>query len=362
MFSKLRKMLGGAEPAPQADPQEDTLLVNAYATCGEVPVPTFAHHLHGRRDLSDPELAEHLRGFIGYVISRGDGQMSYARYHVMRHLQRTRQHWSLVVEAADMPAVSEWAERANALLFLPDGHVRDPHARVLVAADDGTAEAQAAVPYPPQAVQRKARNDARTAAMGVPVPAHLPPVIAEPEVQLRLPAEVVGRALALFLVAIRAESIAGHETLALADLRAHCPEGFAYLSPKEDAFLREAVPEESAVVQMTWRYEALQVLQWALGLIDTLTDPTAVCDVPQVVNNVERCTALGAAARLRPTTEILDALDLHYRLHWRVRQCELDGTEVPGGVMPSVVLERHYALNWLVRFEDADWDDVDTPT
>ena len=361
MFNKLKKLLGTAEPAPQAA-APDTMLVNAYATCGEVPVPTFVHHLHGRRDLSDPELPEHLRGFIGYVISRGDGQMSYAKYHVMRHLQRTRQHWSLVVEADEMPAVSEWAARANALLFLPDGHVRDPQARVLVAADDGSSEAQAAVPYPPQALQRKARSDARAAVMGVPVPAHLPPVIAEPEVQLRKPAEVVGRALALFLVAIRAESIAGHESLGLAELRAHCPEGFAYLSPKEEAFLHAEVPDESEVVQMTWRYEALHVLQWALGLIDTLPDPTAVCDVPRVVQTIEQCTALGAAARLRPPAEILDALDLHYRLHWRVRQCELDGSAVPGGVMPSVVLERHYALNWLVRFEDADWDDVDTPT
>ncbi|MCO6561396.1 MAG: DUF4272 domain-containing protein, partial [Gilliamella sp.] len=24
--------------------------------------------------------------------------------------------------------------------------------------------------------------------------------------------------------------------------------------------------------------------------------------------------------------------------------------------------ERHYALNWLTNFENADWDDVDTPT
>lgn len=28
----------------------------------------------------------------------------------------------------------------------------------------------------------------------------------------------------------------------------------------------------------------------------------------------------------------------------------------------GVVAERHHALNWLVRFMDADWDDVDTPT
>jgi hypothetical protein len=45
-------------------------------------------------------------------------------------------------------------------------------------------------------VQRKARSDARAAAMRVPVPAHLPPVIAEPKVQLRKPAEVLRAQLA----------------------------------------------------------------------------------------------------------------------------------------------------------------------
>jgi hypothetical protein len=28
----------------------------------------------------------------------------------------------------------------------------------------------------------------------------------------------------------------------------------------------------------------------------------------------------------------------------------------------AVVQERHVALNWLIRFEGAEWDQVDTPT
>jgi len=65
--------------------------------------------------------------------------------------------------------------------------------------------------------------------------------------------------------------------------------------------------------------------------------------------------------RPRPAGEILDALDLHYRLHWAVRQARLDKRE-PAGLDGGVILERHHALNWLVRFEESDWDDVDTPT
>ena len=69
-----------------------------------------------------------------------------------------------------------------------------------------------------------------------------------------------------------------------------------------------------------------------------------------------------ADAVLRPASDILDALDLHYRLHWAVRQARLDNKPVPGGIEGGVVYERHYALNWLVRFEDAEWDAVETPT
>jgi hypothetical protein len=71
-----------------------------------------------------------------------------------------------------------------------------------------------------------------------------------------------------------------------------------------------------------------------------------------------------AAGRLalRPAVEILDALDLHYRLHWLVRQARLDGKPLPAGVDAGVVSERHHALNWLTRFEEAGWDETDTPT
>jgi hypothetical protein len=69
-----------------------------------------------------------------------------------------------------------------------------------------------------------------------------------------------------------------------------------------------------------------------------------------------------AHTHLRPTAAVLDALDLHLRLHWAARQARLDGNGGMKGLDPGVVQERHHALNWLVRFEEADWDDVDTPT
>jgi hypothetical protein len=40
----------------------------------------------------------------------------------------------------------------------------------------------------------------------------------------------------------------------------------------------------------------------------------------------------------------------------------LKKTPVPANLNDGVLQERHHALNWLVRFEDREWDDVDTPT
>ena len=65
---------------------------------------------------------------------------------------------------------------------------------------------------------------------------------------------------------------------------------------------------------------------------------------------------------MRPASEILDALDLHYRLHWATTSARTKGEPAPAGLEPGVVFERHYALNWLTCFQDAEWDDVDTPT
>jgi Domain of unknown function (DUF4272) len=37
-------------------------------------------------------------------------------------------------------------------------------------------------------------------------------------------------------------------------------------------------------------------------------------------------------------------------------------TVSPARLESGVVFERHRALNWMTRFQDADWDDADTPT
>jgi hypothetical protein len=121
---------------------------------------------------------------------------------------------------------------------------------------------------------------------------------------------------------------------------------------------------------------------WALGYIKDLSWPSAMCDVARLVILVsppQDQAAFIASARLRRTSEILDAQDLIMRIHWAIRDAYLH----QGGMIPEdlhwskqseyipvglsaaagVVEQRHYTLNWLVNFLDTeDWDHVETPT
>ncbi|MYM83637.1 DUF4272 domain-containing protein [Duganella sp. FT50W] len=340
------------------------ILLNAYSTVGDAPKPSFPHVLNGRRDLSDAEMGLHLNGFMHYLAEQSQGQMTRTRYHVIRHLQRTQQHLSFAVDAADMPAFLQWAQSANALVFMQDGSVRDPQGRVLLAPSGEDGDPQAVIPYPSQAWERKARTDALLAERQIEVPASLPPLVSEPELRLRAPEDILRRMLALFVVAIRAESLTTEKPITVADLQQRFPPAFANLSDAERAFLAQEAPTQQEITQFLWRYEAILVLQWALGLQKEQPFPNEICDVSSISGKVIERGTEGLRKQLvaRAPSEILDALDLHYRLHWASRQAILKKTPVPADLNDGVLQERHHALNWLVRFEDREWDDVDTPT
>ena len=346
-----------ADTAPR-EPVGETIVFNAYCTRLEIAQPAFAHKLHERFDLSDPALLADLNDFCGYVLSRGDGQMSRDKYHVILHLQRVQHHLSISVGVADTAAFYAWAAQANALLIGPDGSVTDPQGRVLVGVADGLADPLAQVPYPDQAVARKAATTAALAARGITVPYTLPPLICEDELALRSRDEAVDRARALLLVALRAESVASGEAMPVETLLSKMPLADDALSPQEQAFLAQEAPSKEDCAQFIWRYESLYLLEWALSLVEALPYPDAPADSAAVVATLIEMRG----PRLRPAAEILDALDLHYRLHWHIRQSRLKHGIEAAGIDADVVMERHRALNWLVRFQHAGWDEVDTPT
>ena len=103
---------------------------------------------------------------------------------------------------------------------------------------------------------------------------------------------------------------------------------------------------------------------WALGYIESLGKPTAVCDVPRAVAFLrERSSATFISdAKLRSLDSLLDEADLIYRYHWAVVDARVNGKENPASLDSGVTMERHYALNWLIGYMDEEWDDISTDT
>jgi hypothetical protein len=182
----------------------------------------------------------------------------------------------------------------------------------------------------------------------------------------RTPAEVAFRALALFGVANAAYEhppVTARSWLERYGIARH-------LSPWEATFLAQDAPPEGMVFAASWRTEALQVLTWALGLIDQLPPPSERADLALVGLTREILASpdtFAASATLRPIDELEDAQIEMTSHHWGVRAGsagrELFGhPESEDSFDPGVVEQRHYAIEWLVGPEDQDWDSVRTDT
>ncbi|TWT84475.1 hypothetical protein CA13_59540 [Planctomycetes bacterium CA13] len=341
-----------------------SILMNAYCTVRDPIALTFDTESLSYRDRSDPEVGDHLDGFIGFIMEGGKREMTQSLYAVMRHIERVKHHFSFVVSESQLEQVAGWAWENNAILFYPDSSVRDPAGNVLVDPTTGEPDEEAQIPYPPDSRERKLRSEVMLRNRLIDTPDTLPPVVGASELELRDADEVAWRTLALFMAAVRAESLASENPIPVEKLRAKSPMAFEALSPAEAAFLGTESPNPQTVFNFVWRYEALFTLQWALGLHNDMPFADAICDVPLVAQlqiaqpNRERISN----AKLRPAGEILDALDLNYRLLWAAREAQQQKREAPASIDGGVLSERQHALNWLVQFQNADWDEIDIPS
>jgi hypothetical protein len=353
------------------------MIVTAYSTLREAADPQSPIALVRRRSRSDPALRPQLDGFCRYVESHG-AKMTSQLFGVLEHIQRTRHELSIELDPADEGILGAWVLGINAITFWPDGSVRDPKGRVLVRSDGVAPDPDAIAPCPQDSEDRKARTMAELSPRGLKPISHLPTVIGEQEVELREPGEAAARCLALFAVAVRGESLVSGRPIPVSELRRRLPGAFAAFSSKEREFIGEDsflsglcaklgkanAPDRQSIINAVWRYECVAVLLWALQISERLEFPETVASAAEIaglVIGVDQQRFL-RGARLRSSSEILDMLDLYYRLHWLTVQSRVDQSGSAGVLVPGVVSERHYALNWLVKYGDAEWDDVQTPT
>jgi hypothetical protein len=216
--------------------------------------------------------------------------------------------------------------------------------------------------------ERKAKTEAMLKTLGIPVNPYLPLVEAEDEVRIRHATEVASRCGVL--VARAAIGFKVDRDVVWDWLNA---EGLLETaSAAERRFFEKAVPSEEEKREATWDVEKLYPLLWAIGYIDSLGLPRQECDttlIQQIVPPIERAERSNSHrwrdfiqnATLRTTTEILDALDMIYRIDWAVVECRIHNQAPPAGLNPDVVYEWHYAIEWLTCYAE-DWDDITCDT
>jgi hypothetical protein len=386
----MRRLAGEAAFSIEDDEGEGRSFVYRWpdltVTCNEMPPQQVPHH---------------LAGFCGYVEHIYGGEPDDRGRAILDRIRYTRLVVGVVIEPgrdADGRAeqlLGALAYGLDALLF--HGNALYDKDVNLILAPDGSFDEDADVlgpvaeqvkdrvqvelppgePYQPTPAQaaRYERVRQQLTARQVPTLSYALHIDDDDAVSLRDPAEVARRLLVLSAVAYRADGGERARAVALIDRADLWPA----VSPEEKAFLEAEPADPEQARKLLWRLECLWVLAWALGDVDW-NWPTGMCDVPRLIEIVQRHEAdpgFIANARLRPRAEVLDAVQLTMLLHWAIRDAWIHQRPIPANLDWSgqaemipvgqcaavgVVAERHHALNWLIRFGDADWDDVDTPT
>lgn len=117
-------------------------------------------------------------------------------------------------------------------------------------------------------------------------------------------------------------------------------------------------------IDLYWYIEGLWALMWATKIIEHMPFDKGISD-----DMVEFCPDLridegpekfSNTMKLRSNTELFQALDLYYRLHWWTRDGNLNGYET-GSVSLDIIMERRKALEWLFN-PNCDWDSVPNHT
>lgn len=318
----------------------------------------FEHSIVNQRDVRHPELVQHLQGFAAYV-SQGDEPTPTAQ-QLVGHVRNVRQQ--IAFNTDDLDGLTAWAEQAVAVIFWPDGSVRDPQHRVLFA-PDGSVDSDATLPWFPDALERKARSIERLQQLDIAHIDWLPYLPSQFETPLPTVAEVINRITSLLAVAVRAESTAEGNPMPIEQIETVLPRAMVGLTPAERNWLATTDPDQQTVVNFSWRYECVPVLLWAIQMLPTLELPAAICDVPATTTMVLETNWEEAekSLSLRPVAEILDHADLYYRIHWAIVNSRVGETPPVDGLVNGAVIERRHTLEWLIG-QPTPWDDISLDT
>ncbi|MFT6336544.1 MAG: hypothetical protein ACI86M_001548 [Saprospiraceae bacterium] len=194
---------------------------------------------------------------------------------------------------------------------------------------------------------------------GITANKNLPCTASSESTQLRTVQEVIDRAYALLVIAVKGEGV--EQEHLIKTIKAKNIKSF---SPKESIIYQKETLDDTERAYATWRYESLYTIMWALGMMEELKYPSEICDVQAIVGKIFQPSRdeFEKSVNLRSSSEILDELDKTYRMNWACVDARVKSKEVSGNINSSIVYERHYSLNWLTNHQNQEWDDVLTST
>ena len=207
------------------------------------------------------------------------------------------------------------------------------------------------------ALNRKEYSESILTSHNIQINKHLP--IIEEQVNIRKKPEILNRIYALVTIAAKGEGVKTEQLGAVME-RLQITE----FSDQEKEIMSKEELSDQEKANATWRYESLYALLWAIGKIDAMQYPSVICPVEEMVGMIleKPREEFTKDAKVRSTDQILDSLDLVYRMNWACVNARIKNEEPGGNLIPGVVYERHYALNWLVCYQNQDWDHISTDT
>jgi hypothetical protein len=349
----LAKIASGAACSPRRGDDGELCYDLAYKTSR-----ARVRHFHA----GQADFAGHVRGFLGYVLEAAEGNMDTDLWEIYYHVSKVRQGLGVTFEpewdAENGPElVAALADAVSGFVLVND-MLTDPWGGLLLGPGNDRGKGVRFVFD--SAKERRERSCGRLATLGLTTPDSLPTTVADEEALLRSADDAARRAIVLMAVAMRAEGVAQPKVVKFLKQRG----ASEAVSPEEKAFLMQPQPDEAQMRHLTWRYESLWVLLWALGHVDSLSPPSEQCDARQAIKLINRAPSsqFVGQARLRPAAEILDEVDFYYRAHWHVRRAQLGEVPAIEDLDSDVIEERHYVLNWLTNYQYQDWDKVTTDT
>lgn len=104
------------------------------------------------------------------------------------------------------------------------------------------------------------------------------------------------------------------------------------VSPSEKVFLLDDSPSQNKCIDFYRRTESIWTLFWALNLTDRLAWPSSRCNIKKLLQTailIMGETPCIEQMQLRSVAEILDAKDLHLRIHWAIRDASMRDWMLP---------------------------------